>query len=202
MRPFLLILALLGLVPTQAAVTFPVTIRVEDTSGAVTKEVLVIVQDLDNSEREIVRTLSDQSGNVSPLQLPPGLYRVIATAPYGIWQTSVREFLVGPPSNAVIVKVQPMSTHGNGDIVTMGSTQAHLQVIGPEGQAASGARVFIRDREATLHLERWYKTNAKGTANIELFGDVTVVVVVYGDVLQTTELGRQNLNPTIRLQKH
>ena len=116
MRSFLLILILFlfGLVPANGSATFPVTIRVEDASGAVTKEVLVIVQDLDHSEHEILRTLSDQSGNVPSLQLSPGLYRVIATAPYGIWETSVSEFLVGSPPNVVIVKVQPMPTHGYG----------------------------------------------------------------------------------------
>jgi len=204
MRSFLLILILFlfGLVPANGSATFPVTIRVEDASGAVTKEVLVIVQDLDHSEHEILRTLSDQSGNVPSLQLSPGLYRVIATAPYGIWETSVSEFLVGSPPNVVIVKVQPMPTHGYGDIVTMATIRAHLQVIGLDGQPAGGARILVRDRDARLHLERWYEANAEGAATIDLVSEPSVVLVVYNNTLLTAELDRHDLNPVIRFQKH
>jgi len=200
-RHLLTVLALLGFVQAGAAATFPVKITVEDASGAVIKDELVIVQDLDNREREVLRTLSDQDGNVPRLQLSPGLYRVIATAPYGIWQTSVREFLVGQRSAEVIVRVQGMGTHGNGDIVTAGITRTQLQVIGPDGRPASGAGILVRNRDATLNLERRYQADGKGTATIELVSNPTVVVVVYGDVLLTTELGPHDLNPTIRLEK-
>lgn len=104
MRHLLTVLALVGLVPAVAAATAPVKIRVEDAVGAVIKDELVIVQDLDSREHEVLRALSDQEGNVPPLQLSPGLYRVIATAPYGVWQTSVREFLVGERPTEVIAK--------------------------------------------------------------------------------------------------
>jgi hypothetical protein len=202
MRHLLLALALLGLVTAGAAATFPVKIKVEDAAGVVLKDQLVIVQDLDNRGHEVLRTLSDQGGNVPPLQLPPGLYRVIATAPYGLWQTSVREFLVGQKSTEVIVRVQAKSTHGYGDIITVGTRRVQLQVIGPDGQPASGASVLVRDRDATLHLERRYKADREGTATIELVSEPTVVLVVYSDLLLTTELGQQVRDPVIRLLKH
>jgi hypothetical protein len=145
--------------------------------------------------------LSDQEGNVPLLQLSRGLYRVIVTAPYGIWQTTVREFLVGERSTEVIVRVQAMGTHGYGDIVSKG-TPAQLQVIGPDGRPANGASILVRDRDATLFLERRYKADRNGNAKIELVSEPTVVVVVYGDVLLSTELNRRDLNPIIRLQKH
>jgi hypothetical protein len=201
MRQLLTVLALLGIAQAGAAATAPVKIKVEDASGAVLKDELVIVQDLDNREREVLRALSDQDGNVPPLQLPPGLYRVIATDPYGIWQTSVREFLVGQQSAEVVVRVEAMWTHGYGDIVTVGTAHTLLQVIGPDGQPASGASILVRDRDATLHLERRYKADKKGTATIELVSEPTVVVVLYGDVLLTTELGSHDLKPVIRLEK-
>ena len=53
----------------------------------------------------------------------------------------------------------------------------------------------MRDRDATLHLERRYKADNKGAAIIELVGKPTVMVVVYGDVLLTTELDPHDLNP-------
>jgi hypothetical protein len=202
MRTAMLLSALLGLAPAVPAATATVTIKVEDASGAVLQDELVIVQDLDHSEHELLRALSDKDGNVPPLQLTAGLYRVIATAPYGLWQTSVREFLVRDKSIEFIVNVQALGTHGYGDIVTVGSSHVRLQVIGPDGQPVSGVSVLVRDRDATLHLERRYKSDGKGTANIELVADPTVVVVIYGDIVSTTELLQRDLNPVIRLQNH
>lgn len=75
-------------------------------------------------------------------------------------------------------------------------------MIGPDGQPANGARILVRDRDATLHLERRYKTDGKGTAKSELVSEPTVVVVVYGAVLLSTELAQHDLNPIIRLKEH
>jgi|SRR5580692_6767630 hypothetical protein len=196
-----MLLALSGFIPAVAPDMFPVKVKVEDASGASVKDELVIIQDLNNREREVIRTLSEQDGSVPPFQLQPGLYRAIATAPYGVWQTYVHEFLVGQKSTKVIIKVQPLPTHGYGDIVSAGGTRCQLRVIGSDGLPASGASILVRDRDATLHLERWYKTDKNGTAPIELVSDPTVVVVVYGDNLLTKELSQHILNPIIRLQK-
>jgi hypothetical protein len=88
------------------------------------------------------------------------------------------------------------------DIGCTTGPRAQLQVIGPGGQPATGARVLVRDRDATLHLERRYKTDKKGTTNIDLVSAPTVVVVVYGDIVSTTELAQRDLNPIIRLSNH
>jgi hypothetical protein len=203
MRRLLLGFCLLGLVPASAAPTFPVKIKVETVGGGSLggSVALVIVQDLDNHERDVVRILTDPDGNVPPLQLSPGIYRVIATTPYGIWQTSVHEFLVGNHATEVIVEVEAMWTHGYGDVIPIGLTRTRLQVFGPDGQPASGASILVRDRDATLYLERWYTADKKGTATIELVGEPTVVVVIYGDVLLTTEVAQNKLNPVIRFKK-
>jgi hypothetical protein len=114
----------------------------------------------------------------------------------------VLEFLVGNEAAEVVVKVQLMPTHGYGDIVTVGTTRVQLQVIGPDGQPATGAHILIRDRDATLYMERWYTANDKGIATIEVGGERTVAVVVYSDVIVTTELAQHDLRPVIHLQKH
>jgi hypothetical protein len=202
MRRLLLVLTLFVVMPSVAAVTYTVKIRVEDSSGAVVKDELVIVQDLNNREHEILRALSDRDGNAPALELPSGLYRVIATAPYGLWETSVREFLVGKQSTDIVVKVQGMPSHGYGDIVTLGTPRVQLQVIGPDGQPANGARILIRDRDATLHMERWYTADDKGIAKIELVSEPTVAVVIYADMLVTSELAQHDSSPVIRMPKH
>jgi hypothetical protein len=201
MQILTLLLALFGLAPAGPATNAPVTIRVEDVQGSALHNELVIVQDLDNSEHEVLRALTDGNGNLPPLPLPPSLYRVIVTAPYGLWQTSVREFLVREKPVGLTVRVEGVSTHGNGDFVLVSAPRAQLQVFRPDGQPASGASILVRDRDATLYLERWYEADAKGAASIELVGDPTVVVVVSGDLLSTTEVTRSDSNPIIRLQE-
>jgi hypothetical protein len=163
------------------------------------KDELVIVQELHNREHEVLRVLTDGAGKIPTIDLHPGLYRAIATAPYGLWETQVQEFLVGEKAVRLALHVGPMPTHGNGDIVTLGAKKKKLRVLKPDGQAASGAEVYVRDRNATLHLERWYKTNAAGETEIELTGDPTVAVAVLGDSLATREISDKDDAPTVRL---
>jgi hypothetical protein len=176
-----------------------VDLVVEDSSGVPLKDELVIVQDLYHREHEVLRVLTDGGGKIPSLDLHPGLYRAIATAPYGQWQTEVREFLVGERSVRLTLRVRPTPTHGNGDIVTVGTKRKKLKVLQPNGQAASGAEIYVRDRDATLYLERWYKTNSKGEAEIELVSNPTVVVIVLGDSLATREINDNNGELTVSL---
>jgi hypothetical protein len=176
-----------------------VDLVVEDFAGAAVKDELVIVQDLHNQEHEVLRVLTDGRGKIPTLDLPPGLYRAIATAPYGVWQTEVQEFLVVGKPMHVALRVRLMPTHGNGDIITVGTKRKKLRVLKPDGQAASGAEIYVRDREATLHLERWYKTDIQGETEIELTGNPTIVVVVHGDSLATREINDKDGEITVRL---
>lgn len=94
-----------------------------------------------------------------------------------------------------------MPTHGYGDIFTIGNPNIKLQVIGADGEPASGVSILARDRYATLHLIRWHKTDQKGAASIELVDDPTIVVINWGDKLQTIELPRNRSNPVIKIMK-
>jgi len=189
----------LSLFLLSAGISTPVDLVVVDASGAGLKNELVIIQDLRDAEHEILRVLSDKEGKIPVLSLQPGLYRAIATAPYGTWQTQVREFLVADKPLRLALEVRPMSTHGYGDIVTVGTKKRQLKVSQADGRPASGAEVHIRDRDATLHLERRYKTNSLGEVEIELVSEPTVVVIVYGNSLTTREISESDAALAIRL---
>jgi len=88
----------------------PVNLVVEDSSGVALKDELVIVQDLRSREHEVLRVLSGGTGKIPTMDLPPGLYRAIATAPYGLWQTEVQEFLVGK-SRCVLLYICDQCQH-------------------------------------------------------------------------------------------
>ena len=177
----------------------PATFRVLDGSGAPVKDVLVIVESLDSSYRDVSRQLTDEQGRVRTEELKAGLYRVIATTPYGLWETAIKEFLVTDHPVDLTLTVQPQPTHGYGDIVTLGSSRAELQVLNSDGTPASGAEVLVRDEDATLYLERRYKTDQNGKAHIELVASPTVLIIIYDGKLLTKELASTDTHAIVRL---
>jgi len=191
-----LLLALLLLAQSSAT---RVNLTIEDASGAALKDELVIIQNLNRKGREVLRVLTDEDGKIPALNLEPGLYRAIATAPYGLWETEVREFLVTAKPLQLKLNVYPMPTHGYGDIVPFGPPKKkNLKVLRADGKPAIGAELWIRDREATLYLERRYRTNSGGEAVIELVGEPTVVTIVSGDSVTTREFS-DDTSATLRL---
>jgi hypothetical protein len=190
------VMLFLLLCPCASAV--PVRFRVLDTGDAPTSGVLVIVQNLQNHETEVLRALTDARGEAGSRELLPGLYRMIATTPYGIWEDVIKEFVVRYVPFEMALRVAPMPTHGYGDIVVVGTTWAELQVLQPDGQPAPNANVFVRDRKATLYTERWYKTDAQGRTKIEMISDKLVVLILYQDAMMTTSLSERNLPKVIR----
>lgn len=176
----------------QLAAAVPVSFRVLDASGAPAKDVLVIVQNLEKHEAEVLRVLSDEHGDAGRRELQPGLYRMIATAPYGIWQTAIKEFMVGSVPMEIALPVNGMPTHGYGDIVVTGTTWTELQFLQPDGQPLANGDVFVRDSSATLYTERWYKTDVQGRAKIEMISDPLILVILYKDSIMTTELPERN----------
>lgn len=195
MRQFFTVLLLSGF-----ALATPLNLRVADSSGEPMKDVLVIVVNLDRGT-ELSRQLTDEQGRIPKREMQTGLYRAIATVPYGPWTTSVKEFWVSETAADVELMLKPLGTRGYGDIVTLGTTTAVLQVIAADGKAASGAEIVVRDREATLHLERRYKADSEGRTEIELVADPTVVVVAFGGNVKSIELASTEKYATIRLTR-
>lgn len=191
-------LAILGFLLSTLCFAAPTTVRVVDASGAPLKDVLVIVKSFGPSYFDDIRQLTDEQGRIPTLELKPGAYQAIATTPYGLWETSVKEFLVEDKPVELTLRVSPQPTHGVGDIVTVGSSHTEIKVLTPAGTPAPGAKVFTRDKDATLYLERWYKTDKEGKAQIELVADPTVLVIIYGGKLFTTQLAPSSTHATIR----
>jgi len=188
----------IGAVPESKAVT-AVNLVVKDGSGGPVQDELVILQDLNDHEREIRRALTDKNGEIPVLNLNAGLYRAIATAPYGLWQTRVCEFLVNDVPVRLVLGVEAMPTHGNGDVVTVGTEKMFIRVLDASGHPAVGAAVLARDRDATLNLERWYTTNQSGGATVEVVGDPLVLVVIFGKTLVSREISPKSVQEIIQL---
>ena len=190
--------AAIGAIP-QGKSTTVVNLVVQDESGAPLKDELVIVQNLDDRKHEIVRALTDANGEIPILNLESGLYRAIATAPYSLWQTQVREFLVNDAPVRLALKVEPMPTHGNVDIVTVGTEKMFVRVLDADGHPAAAAAVLARDKDDTPYLERWYKTDHSGGATVEVLGSPLVLVVIFGKTLVTREVSSKSQQQIIRL---
>jgi len=175
------------LVNVAIASAASVDVTVVDSSGAPLKDALVILQALDQ-HGEVCRSLSDNQGRACLMNLNAGLYRVIGTMPYGAWTTTVREFIVNEPAASLKVSMSPQPTHGAGDVVLVGAPIIDVRVLGPNGEPVANADVLVRDREASLHLERRYRTDASGRARVDLVSSPTVIIAVFGGSLQSQEV--------------
>jgi len=180
------ILAVLALLIASRADAAPLHLKVVDKTGAAFPDVLVIVKSLEG-KGEIARALTDTTGNVPGRELSPGLYRVIATCPYGICETKVQEFYVkdAPVQLELTVDVSP--TRGEGDVVEIGPSRSlKVQVIDRDGRPARLAPVLVRDSDA--QHERWYKTDSDGGTTVELPEGQVTVVVLYGGTITSKAL--------------
>lgn len=154
------------------SISFHVT--VQDESGAPLPNVLVIVESLDN-RLESVRYLSDGTGSTPVMVLKPGLYRVIATYPYGPWQTVIREFALPDSSNGITLRIPGKPSDEYGEII--GGSRDELMLESQNHKPLAGVPVLIRTQDATH--EKWYRTDAKGEAAIDVIADRLVAVVLY-----------------------
>jgi hypothetical protein len=159
-----------------------------DATGAAFPDVLVIFRSLEG-EGEVLRALTDREGSVPAFKAPPGLYQVIATCPYGICKTLVKEVLVQKESSflALTLKVDVI---GTGHPTPASSAYINLQVSYQRGEPAAGVGILARNvRDTNPHFRRWYKTDSSGKARVELLGNPTVLVFIYDGNLFTRELG-------------
>jgi hypothetical protein len=173
--------------------SLPISVRAEavpfhlqtlDQTGAGFPNVLVIVRSLED-QKESFRALTDQSGTIAAYRLAPGLYQIIATCPYGICETAVREFIVRTSEVHLEVKLGILPTQGN--VVRIGPvSQRRIEVRGENDKPVSSAQVLVRD--ANAQNETWYKTGADGAVMVALPPGEATIVAVYDGTLVTRTL--------------
>jgi hypothetical protein len=151
--------------------------------------VLVIVKSLEG-KGEIFRSLTDSTGTVPERDLARGLYRIIATCPYGICQTKVSEFLVGTRPVELGLSLDVWPTRGNGPTIGP-SDRITIQVIDAQGRAVPSAEILVRDSEA--QNERWYTTNAGGEAEVELPKGAVTIAMLYSGSLSEEIVSRTSI---------
>jgi hypothetical protein len=126
----------------------PVRIQVTDPTGAGAANVLVILKSLDG-KGELFRGLSGPNGYIRQLDEPPGLYQAIATMPYGAWKSQVTEFLLTNQATLLELRLEPLPTHGYGDVHYVG-TEIDLTVLGQSGQPLASTWIYARNQLATV----------------------------------------------------
>lgn len=165
-------------------------VTIQDESGAALPDALVIVQSLDTRSQSI-RYLSGKDGNTPTMELNPGLYRVIATFPYGTWKTVIREFTLPESADKIILRMPQDSREGYQ--VTVGATQLALRLESQDHRPLAGVPVLIRTEDAIR--EEWYVTDSKGEATVSVVADQLVAVVLYNHNPYSYELAPKCFPP-------
>lgn len=158
---------------TTAAAAGTVQLTVKDPTGAPLPKALVILRSLHDGH-EISRSLTDSQGKIPKLKLKPGLYRAIATYPYGLWKTEVHEFLVGDRPVELTLTLQTTGTKDN--VAILGASHALLQVVNRKAKPVPGALVIVRDITATY--EERYRSDHFGEVRVNLIAEPTVLIIV------------------------
>ena len=187
-HPFLSLVALTLALPLWAnATSFRLT--VVDATGAGFPDVLVIVKSLDG-KGELFRVLTDGAGKIPERDLAQGLYRAIATCPYGICETEVREFFVREKPVELELKVAVSPTKGN--IAVIGpSLRMRVQVLNAAGMPVESAALLVRDECAVD--ERWYNTDTNGEVEVTWPDGAVIFAAVFKDFLAREKVERAKL---------
>jgi protocatechuate 3,4-dioxygenase beta subunit len=174
-----------------------VVVNVAGSDGKPVKNALVIVQDLNHQERESYRVLTNADGNTPSHDLPPGVYRAIATYPYSRWRPQVREFVV---ANQPITVQLTLAEASGLDTLDVAIGQLSVHVVDAGGKPVRGARVLVRDANATPHSEHWGTTDANGQTSLELTLEPSVLVVVYQNRVYTFPANAFDTERTVQLK--
>ena len=147
-----------------------------DKSGLGFPDVLVIVRSLEG-RGESLRALTNRNGAVPTQDLAMGLYQIIATCPYGLCRTTVREFLVNTDPVDLKLALEVLPTTGNA--FTIGRVKhCQVEVRNRDGIPVASAEILVRD--ANAESQKWYQTGLDGKVLIDLLpGRETTIVAVH-----------------------
>lgn len=166
------------LVMTTPCHSAPINLVVVDKSGAVFSDVLIIIKSLDSGD-EICRYLTDHQGKIPKIQLGQDLYRIIAICPYGKCKTLVTERFGETVPLDFKLDIDVISTDIPGRLV--GAPKTQVVIESDDHKPLQGLQLIVRDPEALN--EKWYKTDAKGSVEVNLPSDPSVIVIPYKETV-------------------
>jgi hypothetical protein len=164
-----------------------VRIKLADVQTAPVPNVLVIVQSL-STGAEVGRKLTNQIGTVEFEIGSPGLFRLIATSPFGLWGTTVREFRVVPPA-AIQIDITLKHLPPAGNRVYVGSPIT-VTLVDWEGKPLKKTN-FLTRSEAGCDVQ-WHTTDENGSARVDLLSEPVVVVVEYNGKIHHHLIGEES----------
>ena len=185
---------LVGLIFTGIALAANVKITVLSQAGGPFPDVLVIVKSLEG-RGEMLRALSDSQGDVKTT-LPVGMYRLIATCPFGICLTEMKEFIVSKDMEQISITVGAIGTV---QTVFIGKETAKLILLDKANQPFSHCTVMIRNWDDSE--EYWYVPDSKGIVNIKIY-DNPQVLVIFTDTQLVSKVLHFQCNKFGKLKKN
>lgn len=168
---------LLPLICLQLSAT---DIRVVSKSGTPMKNVLVIVRSLDTGH-ELGRFLTAENGKTPSVDFDQGLYRVVATCPYGTCETAIKELFAGEAGDTLTVTT-PARAIPHTPLPASARKEA-LTIVDPQNRPLRDVQVLVRSVDGVRG--DWYITRANGGTPISLVDDPSVLLVLYQRRVQT-----------------
>jgi hypothetical protein len=168
---------LLLIVTCQPASATLLKVRVIDALGTEgIAKVLVITRSLEPGKGDVSRDLTRQDGSIPDLDIPPGLYEVIATYPYQAWRTRVRDFIAGANPVPITLELEQIWDQ---TVYAGGVVDLRVQVVDGQGHPVHNAQIIGRNLDAS-ELS-FATTDSAGRALIRIPTDGAEVTTIYGD---------------------
>jgi hypothetical protein len=173
-RCFLFLLTC-GLMLPLSAFPVPVKVTVSDPQTAPLQDVLVIVQRIDRPGVS-KRRLTDNIGAARFDIAEAGLFQVIATEPFGVWTTKVKEFRVGPRDPVEVELTLGMVGEEYHEHL---SPIIKVTLLDSTGQPLKETAFLTRsDSGCEVH---WHVTDANGSAEVKATSSPLMLVVEHND---------------------
>jgi hypothetical protein len=153
-----------------------VSVRATDRAGEKLPGILVVLKSLEDVPWGVSRALTGPNGLVPAVDVPPGLYEAIATDPYGIFETTVKDFMVATKP----VKLELQLDVVQDQTVTANAIDWHLRVVDNQNRPVVNAWVTARDSEASTGVGVT-TTDSHGRATVTIPIDRAVVITVFYD---------------------
>lgn len=181
------------LILTAEALQAATTIYAVDRNGAPFPSVLVIIKSLEGAG-EIGRYITDDDGKIAPVELGGGLYRIIATCPFGSCDTTVRE-VFGVTLGARFRLQLP----------NVGPARTRILVLDDTGAPFPGVLVIITSLPGNTEIGRYLSGRDGRVPSVILRGERYRIVATcpYGFCATLTrEVSGSDLAAELRLNVH
>jgi hypothetical protein len=133
---------------------------------------------------DVCRDLTRPDGSIPDVDIPPGLYEVIATYPYKPYRTRVRDFLAGARPVGITLELEEIPDQRV--FISTPVFDLRVRVLDDQSRPVPNARIIGRDPAA--YQLAIATTDKDGRATVRIPSEGAEVTTIYGELHQVDQI--------------